>query len=524
MDKKAKLKASLADMSEEQKLLLFDVLQEKKRRARDRRANYKPNEGQVKVHKTKKWLRAVFAGNGSGKTALAANEALWAAQGYNPITQEFTKVPARVIVLLDDPYKSDSLWIGELCKWHNFEPEKQFHKRGKPYTSQITFPNGSEIVFMAHGQEALAFESIEADYLIMDEPPPRPIYVALIRGLRKPGRKPWVLLVGTPISCSWMRQEILEPWQRGERPDVECFTYGTLVNKHNLAEGYLERMEVTLSEKERRVRLNGEFFDLEGLALVHLFREEQHVIEGFDWEPSNPCVIAIDPHPSKAHYACLLGVDQNDYLYYIDEIKQKLPARLFMEYIIERGWFDSFRVIDIVVDSLGSADTTSGEGFRSFIEVINEVLSEQDEDHPRARATTYKEKSEEDFIERMRECLLIPDAPDVESGILAPKLRIFKGNVGIVQDIRNVQWARYAKHRGLEDNKPSLDITNKDYLSTLKYALAANLYFKKPHATVYRRTAGPSTYGAPRRPNLGHKKPEVKQLRWRPGRPRRNSR
>lgn len=497
--KKSKLKAALGEMTREQKLLLFDILQEKKRRLRDKKAVYKPNEGQARVHQSKKWLRAVFAGNGSGKTALAANEALWAALGYNPVTGSFSRVPARVIVLLDDPYKADTLWLPELMKWHNIDAEKQVHKKGKPYTSQISFPNGSEIMFMSHNQEPLAFESIEADYLIMDEPPPRGVYVALIRGLRKPGRKPWVLLVGTPIAASWMRQEILEPWERGERKDIECFRYGTAVNLKNLAEGYLERMEATLSEKERRIRLEGEFFDIEGLALAHLFREEVHIVEPFDWGPDHPCVIAIDPHPSKAHFACLLGVDEKDQLYYIDEAKAKLPAREFIKELIHRGWLGSFNVIDIVVDSLGSADTTSGEGFRSFIDVANEVLKKAE--LPRARATTYKDKSDEEFVERIRDCLLIPDDGT------PPKLRFFRGRPGIIQDVRNVQWGRYAKHRGVDDNKPSLDISNKDYLSCLKYALAANLYYKKPHNIVYRRRTGPATYGA--------RRPRSYQMKWR---------
>jgi hypothetical protein len=203
----------------------------------------------------------------------------------------------------------------------------------------------------------------------------------------------------------------------------------------------------------------------------------------------------MDPHPSKAHFAVLLGCDEHNNLYYLDEYKQKAPARPFTEALIERGWFTDHKIIDIVYDSLGSADTTSGEGYRSFGEVVNEVLA--DRGLGRARATTYTDKSDENFIERIRDSLLIPDDGT------PPKLRIVRGNIGIIQDIRNVQWAQYAKNRNIDESKPKLDITQKDYLSCLKYALATNLYFKKVgDSRGFRPTQGPSTYGAARKPRI----------------------
>lgn len=511
MDQKSKLKSRLATMSLEEKQLFFDVIQEKKRRIRDRRPVYttRINSGQIQVHKSPKWLRGVFAGNGSGKSALAANEAIWAMKGYNPILKTFSKVPARVIIVLDDPYKATDQWVPELQKWDTFR-EDQLHKRGKPYYSQVTKDNGSELIFMSHDMDPMKFESLEADVVIFDEPPPRHIYVALVRGLRKKGTQPRVLIVGTPIAASWMRIELLEPWERGERPDIDCFTYGTEVNKENLAEGYMERMAATLTEKEIQIRLHGRFYDLDGLALAHLFHERTHVIPmPDDWDTDNPCVIAIDPHPSKAHYAVLLGCDKNDYLYYLREFKLKAPARLFMEELIAEGWFNTAKVIDIVYDSLGNADTTSGEGYRKFGSVINEVL--EDAGLPRARATTFKDKSDEDFVERIRDVLLMPDEPD-EHGNMRPKLQFVEGNPGIVQDVRNVQWTKFAKNRNIDESKPKLDITHKDFLSCAKYALATNLYYrKKADSRGYRPVQAPTTYGHRRVARPVNRM----QLRWR---------
>lgn len=491
----------LENLTKEQKLHLYDLLQEKKRRLREKEAVYAPNNGQAPVHKSEATLRCVFSGNGAGKTALAANEAIWMAQGYNPITKKFSKVPARIIVLLDHPEKVTDVWLPELMKWTNFK-EEQLHKRGKPYVNRISFDNGSEILFMFHDQAPMIFESIELDYFITDEPPPRHVFIALRRGARKKNRKPRFLMVGTPIAASWMRTEIFDPWSKGELPEAECFRFDTDENKKNLAEGYIEEFSKHLTEKEKLIRLKGHFFDLDGLALAHLFNQTVHVIPEFDWYQDNPCVIVMDPHPSKAHHAILMGVDDEDYLYVLDEYKEKAIARKFMHSIINRGWLTNYRVIDIIYDSLGSAEMTSGEGFKPFGKAINEVLA--DEGFGCARATSFDDKNDEDFIERIRDALAIPDKPD-NFGRKIPKLRFIQGRAqGTVNDIENVQWAQHAKQRNLDENKPKLDIRHKDFLSCLKYGLASNLFYKKPKAKLYRRTSGCETYGVSNQKTKNH--------------------
>jgi hypothetical protein len=469
---------TIARLTKDEKLRFLDIIAEKKRRLRESGAIYAPNEGQLPVHKSPVRLRCVFSGNGAGKTALGANEAIWFAQGYNPITETFTKVPARVIVVLDSPDKVTDQWLPELCKWTNLT-EDQLHKRGRPYVNRISLKNGSEILFFFHQQEPLVFESIECDYIIFDEPPPRPIYIALRRGARKKNREPRFLIIGTPISQAWLRKEIAEPWSKGELTNTECFRFGTEVNRVNLADGYIEEYSQILSEKEKAIRLKGEFYDLEGLALAHLFERDSHIVEPFPWDEANPVVVAIDPHPTKPHHAVMVGCDKDGLLYYLKETKRKAVARDFACHLKE--WYRGYRIVDIVADSLGSAEGTGGEGFKSFLQVLREegVL---------ARATSWEDKHDEDFIERIRSALAVPVDLD-NFGRQIPKLRIFAGNNGIISDIENVQWIKY---RGVDEYKPKLDIADKDFLSSLKYALATNITPLKGKAKIYRPTERPA--------------------------------
>jgi hypothetical protein len=455
-------------------LRLVSLLEEKARREREKKANYTPNDGQRPVHTSDKMIRAVFSGNGAGKTCMGANEVLWAVQGYNPIKNKFTPVPCRGIILLDNPNKIADVWLGELGKWTNLT-EDQLHKRGRPYVSEITFPNGSQILFMTHDQNPLMFESVEADFIVCDEPCPHAVYKALLRGLRKLGSEPWVLMLGTPITAAWMRTEIFTPWSRGEAPHIECFRFSSDVNKVNLNWDFYESVFFKgLSEEEIQIRRHGSFFDLSGLALAHLFNRSTHVVKSFEWPKDWSVVIAVDPHPSKENVACMLGVDRDGYLYYIKELSSDLPPRAFARQLKE--WFKGYRIHDIIVDSLGSTPTSGGDGNKSFIEVMNE-------EGIRARATTFKEKNDEDFISRLSLVLELPVLPNKWNQLI-PKLRVFEGNTGIIGDIENVCWVKY---RNVDEYKPKLDISHKDFLACLKYALTANISSIYAKSRILRR-------------------------------------
>ena len=460
--KKKTQSIDINSLSKEEKLKLIDLLEAKKRKQLNKKDRYIPNKGQLPIHQSKATVRFCASGNGMGKTTAAAQEAMWRAQGYNPVTKEYTQVPAKIAVVLDKPEKVESVWIPEIRKWFSIEPD-MMKKKGKPYISQINFTNGSELTFYFHDQDPLSFESIEVDFVVFDEPPPRHVYIGMRRGGRRKGYKASYLIIGTPLAAAWLRTDIWEPWAKGELEDVECFRASSEVNKENLQEGFIEGFSKALTDKERQIRLHGEFYDLEGLALSHLFRRETHIVpRDKDWNKEWPCVVAIDPHPSKNHIALLLGASRDGHLYVLKELSRKAVAKDFAAEL--KKWYEGFRIIDIVVDSLGSSEMTGGEGFLSFIQVLRRegVL---------ARSTTWDEKQDEAFISRIQDVLLVPSEPD-NFGQKIPKLLIYDGNNGIITDIEQVQWAR---DKRLEENKPKLDITHKDYLACLKYALATNL-------------------------------------------------
>jgi hypothetical protein len=463
-------KQQLAALSKEEKLQLLDAIAERKRRKRDAREAFIPHSGQLPIITDVHNKRVVVCGNGFGKSALGVNEAMWAADGFNPITKQYTPVPSKVIVLLDAPEKVGDVWLPEMKKWRQIE-EEQLHKRGKPYITEVSWPNGSVIRFMFHLQEEMAFESLEADFVVLDEPPPRNVWVALLRSGRKKNSKARFLLIGTPIAQPWLR-EFHNEWEKGGFPDTCFFRGETAQNRENLAEGYIEEFAAHLTARERATRLEGAFFNSEGMALADLFRADRHLVAEStlppDYKQAWPHVIAIDPHPNKPLVACLLAAAPNGKRYYVGEYSGKVLPRQFGQWL-KQNWLIEHRVIDIVCDNFGSGDYTGGEGFKSAIEVFNSMGL-------RVRATTYDEKKDDDFLERLQEGLFIPAGGE-------PQLQMLLTCPGIRRDVENVQWKA---QKGTETYQPKLEIGNRDYLACLKYALATNLTFDNSKRKILR--------------------------------------
>jgi len=468
-------------MDRESRIQKLEALREKRRRLVESCPEYIPNEGQEKLHNSQALVRFVASGNGAGKTVAAIQEAIWMAKGTHPY-RKVPPLPTRTVVVLDHPDKVKDKWLPEMRKWTKIE-EKWLKKNGRPYVNEIDWPDGSITKFMFHEQPEMVFESSEADAYIFDEPPPRHVYIGSRRGGRLKHRPAWYLIVGTPLAQRWIRKEIYEPWKRGERENFECFRWESRINESNLADGYLYNFSRDLTDQEKQIRLGGRFFDLDGLALAHLFKYETHVVEPWKWPEGWPCVLVIDPHPNKHHVAIILGSDRDNRLYVISEYDSASAAGRFAGEL-RNGIMRGKRIVDVICDSYGSGKTTGGDERLSFIEVL------KSKGIP-VRATTYNEKSDEDFIEKIRNALAVPETPD-NLGNTVPQLRLFSSCPRSIDDVENVSWV---KRKGLNEFKAVLDITNRDYLACIKYGLASGICFIKGRAKVYKRVKPIASYG-----------------------------
>lgn len=452
-----------AKFNREETLKRITALEEKQRRLRSKRAGYVPTPGQLKILNCTKKNLFNFSGNGGGKTALNVQMAYHAAKGKNPWTGVVTKVPAQIAFVVDTSRKIGERIVPELNKWFDINPDC-FEKDGKPYISKYYDPTGSQLHFLTADADPMSFEGVEYDWVFVDEPINRRLYVALKRSLRKKGAANRFIFSGTAITEAWLRKDVFDPWSKGELPDTECFTLKTADNAVNLDGGYLEEFSRSLTEAEKKVRLEGGFFDSDGLALAEWFKPEYHLVDDdtFKYDYRMPCVVAIDPHSAKPHTAILIAIDRDDHPVALEELTFRGNATQFAAEL--RKMEEPYNIVDRVCDSLGSMEMTSGEGMHSFIEGLrnNGII---------VRATTFKEKSHEDLIDRLRNGLAIPTEPD-SMGRRLPHLRIHKRMKRLISDVEQVTWQ---KNRNTGETLAKLDTSTKDYLSCWGYALALNI-------------------------------------------------
>ncbi len=440
------------------------LLDELKRRKRLSKPPYSPTPGQLRVLTSTAKEIFNFSGNGSGKTALNVQLAMLYAKGYNPWTKKNYRVPSKVAFIVDTSRKIDERIIPEFKKWFEIRDD-QLKKDGRPFTSRLILDNGSEIIFMTADADPMSMEGIELSAVVIDEPFPRILYIALKRSLRMKGHANTLIFSGTLISEPWLRKEIFAPAKKGLLSGVEVFTMKTEDNRTNLDDGYIERFSSSLTEAERKIRLEGEPTDLDGLALAEFFTPA-HIVHPTQWRYDfrMPCVVSIDPHTAKPTTAIMLAIDRDDGAIAIKELTIKANATQFAQAL--KSWTKGYNVVDIICDSAGNADMTSGEGMHSFIQGLqnNGVL---------VRGTTFKEKNHEDLIDRLRQGLAIPTEAD-EFGRRTPALRISSDCPKLISDIETVGWQRNKANGELV---PKLDTATKDYLSCLGYGLAVGVRY-----------------------------------------------
>lgn len=444
---------------------------------------YEENPVQARVHRSQSFIRALFSGNGVGKTTACINEAKWSATGTHPY-RENSKVPNTTIIVLDDPGKADTVYMAEIKKkkWYDLTKLK-LEKHGRPYTTEVIFPNGSNWIFMSHDVAESKWESIQCAAVIFDEPPPRFIFIALLRGMREKGTKPWIMFAGTPIGryAPWMYHEIYKPWKFGLDPEIECFGGSTDENLHNLEPDTIKRMEKRYTKEEMRARRKGEFEFLAG-RIFDNFSVEHHVEKDFDWPWAWPCILAMDPHVRKNHVAVLIGIDPDKELHVIREFETSLAGRRACEFFIRAC--EGFNVKWGICDNYGSMPHTGGEDRKSFIDVFNET-SHRVNSRVRIRPTTKAEKSDDEWIEDMKDWLrLEPDNNDV----VRAKFHVFESCVKLINEYETYIWD---EHRGIaaegKDKKEKPLGSNCDRLMCVKYGIALKPD-KMGEDRIYRRS------------------------------------
>lgn len=261
------------------------------------------------------------AANGTSKTATVVNilaNLIW--PGRNKyFNQEMFKnwpYPKRIRYITDPELVKDiGPFHSEIKKWW---PKGQWRgeKAGKGYYSQ--YHAGEWVVdVMTYDQDVQQFEGGTLGAIVMDEPPPRPIFNASVGRLRLGGK---LMVVMTPLTqAAWFYDEVVPRIPNNiVFADIEdaCIEHGV---RGHLKHENIQTMLDNWPQEEIEARARGKALYLSGL-IYKTFNYQIHVLKESVRPPANATIYqVIDPHSDKPFAIIWAFVDRRGDVTIFDE-------------------------------------------------------------------------------------------------------------------------------------------------------------------------------------------------------------
>lgn len=279
--------------------------------------NRGPDGGQLAFHQSDAKIRLLITGNRFGKTTCCMIEAIWLALGIHPFHPIPT--PNRGKLYADSfPMVMENIML-KLHEWlpmKYLDPIKPFDFNNQGMLTGVNFRNGSIIRIGSYDQATRKAEGSNWHYVGFDEPPPRDLYVANLRGLVDFGGLLWIS--ATPLSEAWMFDHLWMPGLNGEKAYIDCFR-GTSHDNPHTDKDSLKIFLDELTPEERAIRELGEFAKLQGLV-IKTYTPSLSDIDPFELDQEYAVYEAIDPHPNKPHAVLWKAIDRYGLRFVVREL------------------------------------------------------------------------------------------------------------------------------------------------------------------------------------------------------------
>lgn len=397
-------------------------------------------------------IRLLTAGNGSGKTLSIIMELIWTHLKIHPY-RDCSNVQHSWVITPGFEKVED--YCQELKRWCPPSQLPEFDRMGTSSIRRLRWKNGDMTTFHSIDSDFARFEGTNFHKLFIDEPCPRGIYVAAMRGLRN--SEDWsVVWAMTPISEPWIYEDLYLPAISGRNKDIAVFT-GTSYDNPHLSRSFLKSFEEQLSEEERRMRILGEFSVLQGRVFKE-FNRRMHILNFQDWPEDWPVYESLDIHTRKPNTAVWVGVTKDDELVAIDECSAEGIPDFAAEILRRRG---KKRIVQTIADNSAlSADYSTRTGIQML-----------QEGGIRAIAVRHQDKDVSNGINKIKRMLkgrplpqTSPDSPIV----LKPYLYVMENCTRLITDFEMYVWDdhRVPEKSGVKEKPRKI---YDDYLDPLRY-------------------------------------------------------
>lgn len=370
-------------------------------------AFYRPHAKQALFHSmAHKKYRFARTGNRFGKSemgsaedvAVAYGERLWLPKSDPMRKHGIPSRPTKGLIISTDWDKSTEVFTNrdgsaELGKLFRFIPSEAVGSVQKNHSGAIDKivvkrPQGmGESIIQidtvkSYVQNPMGQESGVFDWIHVDEPCPRGMWIANSRGLIDRGGKAWFTC--TPLTELWIN-DFFVPNRRAELKgdayeEVDKFMMiGSTYDNPYLSQKDVADFEATLDADEISCRINGIPLALAGLVYKE-FDPGKHILtevpigwKNFETPPLNACIrFAIDPHPKKPSAVLFVATLPTGHSMVYDEIWEPALIREVAALITTRLAFRDPQ--DALIDPIANTpDPINGRTMKEEF-LANDVL------------------------------------------------------------------------------------------------------------------------------------------------------
>lgn len=323
---------------------------------------YEPHEKQDEFHRNGHMKRRyVRTGNRFGKSTMggaedcgwALGERPWYPKGDERRSIGIPKHSTKGLIIVADWDKAHEIFTNPVKgqgqgKLFKFLPKAKILRTARNNAgiiSEITVESiwGGESTIMLDTVKSfmsnpMGQESSDWDWIHVDEPCPKNMWVANSRGLIDRNGSAWFTC--TPINHPWINDMFvprdkfrLEDGETILKDENHMMIVGSSYDNPHNPESALQMFESDLTDEERQCRIKGIPFALSGLVYKEfhpsdsLYRGTPHGWENPMSPPGNYTIrLAIDPHPQVPHAVLFAATSPEGQVYFFAEIFRKFTS------------------------------------------------------------------------------------------------------------------------------------------------------------------------------------------------------
>lgn len=252
-----------------------------------------------------------FAGNKTGKTTgaciiageYACGRPLWThGRPFDPNRwSAFHRAPPlRIAHFTEDFGSHDETIVPTYLSWLPKGEILATKRSPSGNIVQLPFKNGSVVFLRTYDQGYDKAEGKDYDLVICDEPPPRDVHTAILRGLVATSGRYYI--AATLLKEAWLYDE-------SQLAHNQIFSADIYENRW-LSQQAIANFSASLTEDERQIRVFGKPTSLTGAIYPEFADRYPHVVPVKPWQelwnPSQdsawPIVLGVDPHERKPLY------------------------------------------------------------------------------------------------------------------------------------------------------------------------------------------------------------------------------